>query len=273
MKKNIRLVLFLATFFMLFTYTSHVQAAILPQSATVIDGPTSNQGITSGGVINIRGWAVNKSGIKNVQVIIDGNFLIGAQYNISRPDVNAAIPGYPSGNNSGYISSILAPSTLGIHTITIKATGNDGSTGSSNVKINVLSKTVTNQSINTLIGTSNQIVAYAEKFLGVPYVYGGATPAGFDCSGLIQYVYAHNGSYEIQLPRTTYSQINVGTSVAKSNLQPGDLVFFGSLSSPYHAGIYIGSNQFIEAPHTGANVRTATLSTRTDYCGARRIIK
>jgi len=275
MKKKIILFLFLATFFMLFTYNSYVEAATLPKSITDIDTPTNNQGITSGDTINIKGWAVNKAGIKNVQVIMDGKFIIGAQYYVSRPDVNAAKPGYPSGSNAGYISDISAPVAAGKHTITIKATGNDGSTNSSNVIINVLAKpaTVVNQSVNNLIGTSNQVISYAEKFLGVPYVYGGAAPSGFDCSGFVQYVYAHNGAYQIQLPRTTYTQIKVGTPIAKSNLQPGDLVFFGSISSPYHEGIYIGSNQFIEAPHTGANVRTATLSTRTDYCAARRIIK
>lgn len=275
MKKRIMFFLFLATFFMLFTYTNHVEATTLPEAITVIDAPTNNQGIISGNIINVKGWAVNKSGIKNVQVIIDGKFLIGAQYNVSRPDVNAAMPGYPSGNNSGYISSILTPSTVGIHTITMNATGNDGSTSSSNVKINVLSKstTVINQLINNSIDTSNGVVSYAEKFLGVPYVYGGTTPSGFDCSGFVQYVYAHNGSYQIELPRTTYTQINVGAPIAKANLQPGDLVFFGSISSPYHEGMYVGSNKFIESPCTGSDVRISTLSTRTDYCAGRRIIK
>jgi cell wall-associated NlpC family hydrolase len=226
-------------------------------------------------VINVKGWAVNKSGIKNVQVIMDGKLIVGAQYNVYRPDVNAVMPGYPSGGNSGYISNISAPSTLGKHTITIKAIGSDGSTCSSNVNINVLPKATTaiNQSINSLIGTSNKVVSYAEKFLGVHYVYGGTTPSGFDCSGFVQYVYAHNGAYQVQIPRTTYDQVKVGTPVSKSSLQPGDLVFFGIASSPYHVGMYIGSNQFIESPKTGFNVRISTLSTRTDFCGARRIIK
>ncbi|AGK95749.1 NlpC/P60 family protein [Clostridium pasteurianum] len=119
----------------------------------------------------------------------------------------------------------------------------------------------------------DQIVNYAKKFIGLPYVYGGSTPAGFDCSGFVQYVYANNGAYNVQLPRTTYDQINAGTAVDKSNLRPGDLVFFGSESAPYHVGIYVGSDQFIESPNTGAAVRISTLSTRTDFCAARRIIK
>ena len=119
----------------------------------------------------------------------------------------------------------------------------------------------------------NQVVSYAKRFIGVPYVWGGTTPSGFDCSGFVQYIYANNKSYKIQIPRTTYDQINVGKPIAKTNLQPGDLVFFGSASSVDHVGIYIGSNQFIEAPHTGANVRISTLSTMTDFYAARRIVK
>ena len=116
----------------------NVLPLVLPQARTVIDTPTNNQKIISGNSINIKGWTVNKFGIRDVQVIMDGKFLIKAQYNINRPDVNAAMPGYPSGVNSGFTSSISAPSTPGNHTITINAIGNDGSTNSSIVNINVL---------------------------------------------------------------------------------------------------------------------------------------
>lgn len=126
--------------------------------------------------------------------------------------------------------------------------------------------------VNNVNVLGNQVVVYSKKYIGVPYVYGGTTPSGFDCSGFVQYVYAHNGLYQIQLPRTTYDQINVGTPVSKSNLQPGDLVFFGSASSPHHVGIYISLNLFIEAPHSGANVRISKLNSRTDYFAARTII-
>ena len=118
----------------------------------------------------------------------------------------------------------------------------------------------------------NEVVSYAKRFIGVPYVWGGTTPSGFDCSGFVQYVYANNKSYKIKLPRTTYDQINMGKPISKTKLQPGDLVFFGSASSPDHVGIYIGSNQFIESPHTGDNVKIAALSTMTDFIEARRII-
>jgi len=145
----------------LFIFNSHyVKADTLPKAITHIDSPTSNQSIGEGNPINISGWAVNTAGVNQVQVLVDGKFLIGAQYGVSRPDVNNAIPGYPSGNNAGYISSISAPTTPGNHTITINAIGNDGSNCSSSVNINVLSKAITHidsPTSNQSIGEGNPI--------------------------------------------------------------------------------------------------------------------
>lgn len=111
------------------------------------------------------------------------------------------------------------------------------------------------------------IVKEASKYLGIKYVYGGTTPAGFDCSGLVQYVYAKFG---ISLPRTSEQQVGSGSPVT-GDLQPGDLLFFEPASDgPGHVGIYDGDGTFIEAPHTGANVRISPLR---PYCAARRILK
>lgn len=113
-----------------------------------------------------------------------------------------------------------------------------------------------------------KITDTAMEFLGVPYVWGGTTPKGFDCSGLAQYVYKMN---EIVISRTTYTQVNEGVAVTKEQLQPGDLVFFGNKSSPHHVGIYIGDNKMIHAPQTGDVVKISNISDRRDYATARRI--
>ncbi|MGG3448363.1 C40 family peptidase [Domibacillus aminovorans] len=91
------------------------------------------------------------------------------------------------------------------------------------------------------------IVTYGEKFMGVPYVFGGTTPNGFDCSGFVQYIYKHAAG--ISLPRTTDEQYNVGTSVAKSDLQPGDLVFYANTyrKGISHVGVYAGGNMVLNA--------------------------
>ena len=111
------------------------------------------------------------------------------------------------------------------------------------------------------------VVGIAMRYLGVPYVWGGATPRGFDCSGLVVYAYAQIG---VSLPHSTYALYAMGTPVSMSQLQPGDLVFFSGLG---HMGIYIGGGQFIHAPHTGDVVKISSLSGyyASAFVGARRI--
>jgi cell wall-associated NlpC family hydrolase len=111
------------------------------------------------------------------------------------------------------------------------------------------------------------VVGIAMRYLGVPYVWGGSSPGGFDCSGLVVYVFAQIG---ISLPHSTYALWNVGTAVSRDQLQAGDLVFFNGLG---HMGIYIGGGQFIHAPHTGDRVKISSLSGyySSSYMGARRV--
>jgi len=104
------------------------------------------------------------------------------------------------------------------------------------------------------------IVATAQHYLGVPYVWGGSSPSGFDCSGLVQYVYAQNG---ISLPRTTYGMLNVGQAVSWGDLLPGDIVF----THAGHVGIYVGNGQMIHAPTFGQVVSYGPVS--PFYAGRR----
>nr|WP_061321022.1 NlpC/P60 family protein [Clostridium botulinum] len=101
--------------------------------------------------------------------------------------------------------------------------------------------------------TGQDIVNYAKKFIGTPYVWGGTTPSGFDCSGFVQYVYRNAAG--IELPRDTYGQIDAGTRVSQSQLQPGDLVF------PHtgHVGIYVGDGKIIHSPQTGDVVKISPI--------------
>jgi peptidoglycan DL-endopeptidase CwlO len=120
-------------------------------------------------------------------------------------------------------------------------------------------------------GRYGGVVGIAMQYLGTQYVFGGASPAGFDCSGFVMYVFAQVG---ISLPHYTVAQWNYAdaVSVSRDQLEPGDLVFFAGLG---HVGIYVGNGQFIHAPHTGDVVKIDSLSEgwyASEYYGAKRIL-
>ena len=111
------------------------------------------------------------------------------------------------------------------------------------------------------------VLDYAYRFLGTPYVWGGTTPSGFDCSGFTQYVYKHFG---VNLPRVSRAQGTYGTKVSYSNLQAGDLVFFGS-GGISHVGIYIGGGNMIHSPRPGKSVEISTMRYH-NFITARRVL-
>jgi cell wall-associated NlpC family hydrolase len=113
------------------------------------------------------------------------------------------------------------------------------------------------------------VVGVALQYLGVPYVWAGSSPGGFDCSGLVMYSYSQIG---ISLPHSSYAMWGDGVPVPRDQLQPGDLVFFDGLG---HVGLYIGGGQFVHAPHTGTVVQVSSLDAGSyaySYVGARRIL-
>ncbi|MBQ3124074.1 MAG: C40 family peptidase [Clostridia bacterium] len=115
------------------------------------------------------------------------------------------------------------------------------------------------------------IVNSAKRYLGVPYVWGGTSPRGFDCSGLVQYVCRQNG---ISVPRVAASQRNAGRYVSRANLQAGDLVFFGNGGRITHVGIYVGNGNMIHAPQTGDVVKISSINSSyrvARYAGAVRV--
>lgn len=121
------------------------------------------------------------------------------------------------------------------------------------------------------MGSHRRIISMAMQYMGVPYVYGGSSPSGFDCSGFVQYVYRMVG---IDLPRTADVQYEVGTPVSKEELQPGDLVFFaGDYVNVSHVGIYMQNGEFIHASSSqGIAVDSLERGYRQEhYVGARRI--
>jgi cell wall-associated NlpC family hydrolase len=111
-----------------------------------------------------------------------------------------------------------------------------------------------------------KVVRIARRYLGVPYRWGGISPSGFDCSGLVAYAYSRLG---VSLPHSAAAQYGLGFGVPVALLQPGDLVFFSGLG---HVGIAVGSGRYIHAPQTGERVEISSLASRAgSIVGARRL--
>jgi cell wall-associated NlpC family hydrolase len=128
--------------------------------------------------------------------------------------------------------------------------------------------------VGNFVGRAQELVLNAMGFMGIPYRWGGTTPeTGFDCSGFVQYVFRQ--AVGLVLPRSSFDQIRQGASVAREELQPGDLVFFNTMrATASHVGIYIGDNRFIHAPSRGKTVEIAEFTNsywQARYDGARRM--
>jgi cell wall-associated NlpC family hydrolase len=172
-----------------------------------------------------------------------------------------------SGGSQGLVSALLRSSdrALAMPTMKIVASSDKGTLGVMPTEQGTMPVAIEGKTTPQALGA----IKLAQHYLGTPYVWGGETPGGgFDCSGLLQYVWGQQG---VQIPRVTYDQWDSGMAVDKSKLQPGDAVFFHMGSrGPEHVGMYLGGGQFIEAPHTGASIRISELAGRSDFVGARR---
>ena len=165
-------------------------------------------------------------------------------------------------------SSLTSYTTNGVtkSTTTSSTTKSTTTKSSTSTSKTAVSQAPTRIKSSSTTASSANITAYALTFLGVPYVWGGTTPSGFDCSGYVQYVYSHFG---ISVGRTTYTQQYAGTKISVASAQAGDLYFWGSYGSAYHVAIALGGGQYVMAPAPGQVVKTGNVSSYTPSFAVR----
>lgn len=176
--------------------------------------------------------------------------------------------GYFSATATGYFGAVTKSAVISFQRA--KGLTADGVVGPKTFSALNATSTVSRSSESR--AKSASIIATAKSYMGVPYVWGGTSPKGFDCSGFVNYVFLKNG---ITLPRTAATIYQKGTAVSKANLLPGDLVFFSTYApGASHVGIYIGNGDFIHASSSkGVTINDLSNSYYSErYIGAKRVL-
>lgn len=219
-----------------------------------------------------KGYVAISSGAVNVRSSASENGEVMTQlYNKDNVLILSTSSGwtkiaYGSSNSIGYVKSeYIVDSSVSSRSSSSRAKSSSKSGSSSGYVASSAPRSAAASSLG------QALVNEAEKYIGTKYVYGGSSPSGFDCSGLVQYACRKVG---ISVSRSSRSQFHNGVPVSKSDLQPGDLVFFGKNGTVSHVGIYAGNGQMIHSPQTGKTVTYASITTTgrsRSYMGARRV--
>ncbi|GAA4889006.1 C40 family peptidase [Actinomycetospora straminea] len=180
------------------------------------------------------------------------------------PAAPAVSPGHSSDAATSSVLPVVSPAAAAAPSIkhdspTSRAAANSQETERQSARSSESSESREQASSSAGSSAAQQAISSARAQLGVPYVWGGTTPDGFDCSGLIQFAYEKAG---VELPRTSRAQAQEGQEVSVDSMRPGDLIFFNEPVS--HAGIYIGGGKMIEAPRTGSDVKISEVERRLD---------
>lgn len=266
-------------------------------SASTVDTTSTTHTVVKGDTLwsLAKKYGVSVSALMKANNLSSSTILIGQSLNLRAGMTTYGVNGVTTGSSSTAASTNTASSTSMTASSqaskakkkTTKAkttTTNTASTANTASSTNTAASSNTASSTNTAASSSqavsqaptgststasasaSAITSYALNFLGVPYVWGGTTPSGFDCSGFVQYVYSHFG---INPGRTTYTQQYAGTKISVASAQAGDLYFWGSYGSAYHVAIALGGGQYVMAPAPGQNVMTGSVSSYTPSFAVR----
>ena len=286
--------------------TKATKTAKTSTSTSTVDTTSTTHRVVKGDTLwsLAKKYGVSVSALMKANNLSSSTILIGQSLNLRAGMTTYGVNGVTTGSNSTAAStntasststtaSSQAPKAKKTATKAKSTTTNTSSNSNTSTSVNTQSQsTASNSSASTTTNTAanssqavsqaptaststatttasastSAITSYALTFLGVPYVWGGTTPSGFDCSGLVQYVYSHFG---INLGRTTYTQQYAGTKISLASAQAGDLYFWGSYGSAYHVAIALGGGQYVMAPAPGQNVMTGSVSSYTPSFAVR----
>lgn len=282
--------------------TKATKTAKTSTSTSTVDTTSTTHTVVKGDTLwsLAKKYGVSVSALMKANNLSSSTILIGQSLNLRAGMTTYGVNGVTTGSNSTAASTNTASSTSTTassqapkakktatkakSTTTNTSSNSNTNTQSQSTASNSSASTTTNTAASssqavsqaptaststattTASASTSAITSYALTFLGVPYVWGGTTPSGFDCSGLVQYVYSHFG---INLGRTTYTQQYAGTKISVASAQAGDLYFWGSYGSAYHVAIALGGGQYVMAPAPGQNVMTGSVSSYTPSFAVR----
>lgn len=229
-------------------------SSVTSSSASEVATDTSATSAVSSAVVSANSAADSSA----TSVASASSAVASANSAVSASSDSATSAVASSATTSSAASSASATSTANTTMVTVSATS-ASSASSSTASSTTTTSTTTTSASGVATYSAAQAVARAESVIGTPYVYGGNTMSGFDCSGLVQWAYGLSSTY-----RTTYQQQALGTHhYDVENAPAGAIVFFGSDSAPYHDGISLGNGTFIQAPDTGQTVKITSMSAYT----------
>ena len=201
------------------------------------NGLTSGSMINPGQTLNLTGSVAKKAAPEKV---VTEKPAAAPAAEVAKPSTNNTV----ASSNTTSTTKVATDNTN-----TASTSNNDAATSNTD--------TAESSTTQTASYSASKVISVAKSYIGTPYVWGGSTPSGFDCSGFTQYVFAKVG---INLNRNTIGQESNVTKKSTAAAQPGDLLFWGAQGSTYHVGIYLGGGQYIAAPEPGQNVKVGTLA-------------
>ncbi|MDK1728514.1 C40 family peptidase [Dellaglioa algida] len=205
------------------------------------NGLTSGSMINPGQTLNLTGSVAKKAAPEKV---VTEKPAAAPAAEVAKPSTNNTV----ASSNTASTTNVATNNTT-TNTNTASTSNNDATTSNTD--------TAESSTTQTASYSASKVISVAKAYIGTPYVWGGSTPSGFDCSGFTQYVFAKVG---INLNRNTIGQESNVTKKSTAAAQPGDLLFWGAQGSTYHVGIYLGGGQYIAAPEPGQNVKVGTLA-------------